>query len=132
MWRRWMGLDRGGSSSSSSVKRRNASYDSLLLRQFLGAGVPISTFTSYLAVTCSCRSCPWSTGYWILRGFYGPLYLFDIDLAEEYVCRFLWELTSGGFSCSTLVGSTVDTCCVSLQRLLGYFLLRGGGLGPCL
>ena len=26
----------------------------------------------------------------------------------------------------------MDTCCVSLQRLLGYFLLREGGLGPCL
>ena len=41
-------------------------------------------------------------------------------------------MTSGWIPYSALVGSTVDTCCVSLQRLLGCFLLCEGGLGPCL
>ena len=41
-----------------------------------------------------------------------------------------WEMTSGGFPYSTLVGSTVVTYCVSVRRLLGDFLLREGGLGP--
>ena len=36
------------------------------------------------------------------------------------------------FPYSALSGSTVDTYCVSLQRLLGHFtqVVRGGGLGP--
>ena len=47
-------------------------------------------------------------------------------------CTFMRIFLGLTLPCSAPVGSTVDTCCVSLQRLLWYFLLCEGGLGPCL
>ena len=56
--------------------------------------------------------------------FYGPSYwavACSVFAFGVQVCGLFWEMTSGCFPYSALCGSTLDTCYVSLRRLLEEF-----------
>ena len=60
--------------------------------------------------------------------------LVDIISSRPCICftLFFREMTSGEFPYSTPVGSTVVTCLRQFTEAFDVFLLREGGLGPCL
>ena len=87
---------------------------------------------SFFASVCEVFFCSWHADIISTAPCIWPPFLLRVARGAhnvEFYGRSLPEM----FPYSALSGSTVDTYCVSLQRLLGYFTLvvREGALGPC-
>ena len=105
----------------------------LILGQIKSMPVAIPQVQFLVKVFCPLLSCLMllvrqCRKLWIFRScrsryFYDPLYL--AVTCSAFACGvqdygLFWKMTSGRFLFSILLGSTVDTCCVSLRRLSAW------------